>query len=328
MSKRVLLVRLDGVGDAMITAPLIAALTAAGHAVGALLSTRNAECFSERALIERHVVERVPWPQHGSTPQTRVRALAEIKAAHYDGALIASEEPEAYSYAKEAGIATRVGFWNGVERPLKSLWIAMQCTRLVHRPATLARTGQHEVDAIFALGAGYITERTPTKDAQRLRGLVASGSSMRTNMLAIQCTKKWIEIGCALDDVVRWLAPLRDRPNVALFASADEAGFAREVGARTNLPLRVFESVRAWIDAIAAAGMMLTPDTGAAHVAGMLGVPTVDVFARECFEEHAARWRPWAAPSRTLAAPSPGDSGNFGVVLGVALDSLGFALPA
>ena len=328
MSSRVLLVRLDGVGDAMVAAPLVAALTSAGHSVGAVLTTRNAQCFNEGAFVARHIVERVPWPAHGSTPQTRARALAEIRAARYDVALIASEEPEAYGYAKEGGIATRIGFWNGVERPLKSLWIAMQCTRLVHRPATLPRAPQHEVEALYALGAGYVNETAPTKDAQRLRALIASGPIVRTGTLAIQCTKKWMEIGCGLEDVVGWLACFAGRRDVMLFASAHEAAFAREVAGRTKLPLRVFESVRAWVDAIASAGMLLTPDTGGAHVAGMLGVPAVDVFARDRFAEHAARWRPWAAPARTLAAPAPGDAANFGAVLGVALDSLGFALPA
>ena len=42
MSK-LLLVRTDGVGDALVCAPLLAALRDAGHEVGALLSTRNAE---------------------------------------------------------------------------------------------------------------------------------------------------------------------------------------------------------------------------------------------------------------------------------------------
>ena len=74
--------------------------------------------------------------------------------------------------------------------------------------------------------------------------------------------------------------------------------------------------------------MLLTPDTGAAHVAGMIGVPVVDVFARDRFEEHALRWKPWAAPARTLAAPSAREAGDFATILGVALDSLGFALPA
>jgi hypothetical protein len=37
----VLLVRLDGIGDALVCAPLVAALRDAGHELGAVFSTRN-----------------------------------------------------------------------------------------------------------------------------------------------------------------------------------------------------------------------------------------------------------------------------------------------
>jgi len=48
---RVLLVRLDGIGDAAVCAPLLLALRDAGHEVGAALTTRNAGLFAPGALI-------------------------------------------------------------------------------------------------------------------------------------------------------------------------------------------------------------------------------------------------------------------------------------
>ena len=52
---------------------------------------------------------------------------------------------------------------------------------------------------------------------------------------------------------------------------------------------------------------VVTPDSGAAHLAGMAGVPCVDLFEPS---PHVAydvlRWRPWAAPCRTLVlGPDP-----------------------
>jgi ADP-heptose:LPS heptosyltransferase len=72
---RILLVRLDGIGDALVCAPLVAALRDAGHELGALLTTRNQTVFAERAFERVHAVERIPWPRHGATPESRARAL-------------------------------------------------------------------------------------------------------------------------------------------------------------------------------------------------------------------------------------------------------------
>src|SRR5471030_1378058 len=103
--RRILLVRLDGIGDALACTPLIHALRAAGHDVGLALSDRNSTVFAPGTAIATHVLERIPWPKHGSTPESHARAVAAIRAQHYDVALIASEEPEAYELAR--GIPVR-----------------------------------------------------------------------------------------------------------------------------------------------------------------------------------------------------------------------------
>ena len=114
---RVLLVRLDGIGDAAVCVPLIAALRDAGHEVGVALTTRNAGVFAPGAILAEHVLERIPWPAHGSTAQSTARANSEITALKYDVALIASEEPEAYALA--AQIPERVGFTTGWSAPVE-----------------------------------------------------------------------------------------------------------------------------------------------------------------------------------------------------------------
>jgi ADP-heptose:LPS heptosyltransferase len=72
---KILLVRGDGIGDALACAPLVAALRTAGHRVAALLSTGNRQAFAQRAFERVHVLERIPWPRHGSTPASRLIAL-------------------------------------------------------------------------------------------------------------------------------------------------------------------------------------------------------------------------------------------------------------
>jgi ADP-heptose:LPS heptosyltransferase len=62
------------------------------------------------------------------------------------------------------------------------------------------------------------------------------------------------------------------------------------------------ETTRAWIADVDGAAALVTPDTGAAHLAGMIGVPVVDVFPDAHFHAQTRRWRPWASSSIVVRA--------------------------
>ena len=133
---KILIVRCDGIGDALVCAPLVAALRDAGHELGIVLGVGNRDVFAKRTFARVHVLERIPWPEHGSTPKSRTKALADVRAIGYDVALIASEEVEAYAFAKDAKIPRRIGFINGWEKPFKTVQVKMMLTQSILRPAT------------------------------------------------------------------------------------------------------------------------------------------------------------------------------------------------
>jgi ADP-heptose:LPS heptosyltransferase len=280
--------------------PLVAALRDAGHELGIVLSTRNAEAFARGVFAERITLERIPWPKHGSTPETYRPAVTRARKGGYQIALIASEEPEAYRLAREAGIPRRIGFWNAWGRPLKSLWIRAMCTGVRFRCASAQRAEQHEVETLFTLGSELHDEPGPTRDVARLAPLVVSDLPRARVGRGLQLNPKWERLldRPALEALCRELAatgPLR------IFVSAAERA------AFSNLELAggelmVFDALGEWKRAIAEVNVLITPDTGAAHVAGMLGTPTVDCFPDPAtLPRDAARWHPWAAPYRALA---------------------------
>jgi len=298
---RVLLVRLDGIGDAAVSVPLLAALRDAGHAVGVALTTRNAGLFAPGALVAEHVLERIPWPAHGSTPESSRRAAAEIAAQRYDVALIASEEPEAYELA--APVARRVGFTTGWARPLKTLWVRRRVTRAVARAQTLGGDHAHEVEILYRLGAGLVRDARPSHDVARLRPLlVAAPRATARSGIVLQLGAKWETNGVApvaLRRVVEALAP----HGLRVVAAPAEAAAVR---ALFGVEPETFAGLRDWVAALDQAATVVTVDTGAAHVAGMLGVRTVDVFPDAHFDLQVRRWRPWAAPSIALRASQAG----------------------
>ena len=310
---KILLVRLDGIGDALACTPLVAALRDAGHQLGVALSQRNAAIFARETFAWTHVLERTPWPGHGHAHRDVAATIEAAASIGYDVALVASEEPDAYALAQRCA-SERVGFINGWEKPLKSVLVRRRLTRAIVRPAALERTAAHEVETLFGLGAGLHHEREPTRDVARLRPLVIDGNASgdeRPAPLAVQLSAKWTAMHVERAQLGAWIRALRARAPVRLLASGQEAG---EIGAVREFLGDVAESIdatlfdgdegmRAWKRAIAGAGALVTPDTGAAHVAGMSGTPCVDLFPDERNARvQMRRWSPWAAPSALLVA--------------------------
>jgi ADP-heptose:LPS heptosyltransferase len=92
---------------------------------------------------------------------------------------------------------------------------------------------------------------------------------------------------------------LRARGARFVAAPAERAASAAAFPA---LAIDVPPTTRAWIAAIDAAAALVSPDTGAAHLGGMIGVPVVDVFPDAHFDAQTRRWRPWASSSIVLRA--------------------------
>jgi ADP-heptose:LPS heptosyltransferase len=296
----VLLVRLDGIGDALACAPLVEALSDAGHELGAVLSLRNRDVFAARTFAHVHAVERIPWPRHGMTRASRDRALGEARRAHYDVALIASEEPDAYTFALDARIKRRIGFVNGWEKPFKTLSIRPMLTHALVRPASAALAIEHEVETLFRLGRGLHGEGVPTRDPERLRPLILDAEPQHHNRVAIQLNAKFVEKGI---DIAAFAAIAREleRHGLLTLGTSDDDEFGTAFAARSGTAFAPTATLLEWKALLGGARAIVTVDSGAAHVAGMLGIPSVVLFAPgAAVEVDMMRWRPWAAPSRTI----------------------------
>jgi ADP-heptose:LPS heptosyltransferase len=296
----VLLVRADGIGDALACVPLLDALRAAGHTVGAVLGTGNRDVFSSAALERVHVLERIPWPRHGSTPESRRSALEETRAARYDVALVASEEMDAFAFARDARIPRRTGYVNGFEKPLKTLRVRPLLTTTIERPASASRTIEHEVETLFRLGAGLVAEAVPTRDVARLQRLVLDAPSAPHGAVVLQVSGKLAHAGLGVEAYAS-LARLSIAEGCRVVVTGDDVPLVTEVARSAEVEARTNRPLREWKALIAGARVLITPDSGAAHVAGMVGVPCVDAFAPgNATARDVMRWKPWAAPHRTI----------------------------
>lgn len=301
-SPSVLLIRLDAIGDALALTPLLAALRQNAIPVDLVLGSVNATVFSSAA---RRRVDVAPFALRAGDRNNR-RAIARFGASlaprGYSHVLVATEDPGGLRLAAAVGAPHRVGFVNGWGKPLKTLWAAGRLTRRVVRTAGLDPRAPHECEVLFQLGSGLIAEREPTRDLARLRPLLLDLEPPRDARVVVQVTDKWARLGIDDGDVVALLQRVQAfgmRP----IAAASERAYADRIAHRAALPIERFERLAEWKAAIAGAAALVAPDSGAVHVAGMVGTPTVAIFppARNAALQRA-RWAPWAAPSRVLEA--------------------------
>lgn len=290
-----LLVRLDAIGDALTLVPAIAALRRHAYRIGAVLRPVNAEIFSRRALDHIHVATRAP----------RKEFAREIRGQRYGAALVVTEKPEGYRLAHDAGIPSRVGFENGWGKPLKTLWIRRMCTHTVYRTAGLDPRALHECEVVFSLARTIAPEPEPSRDPRVLRPYVIDEEPQPDARIAFQITDKWLRLGASMEAVIELARRITERHDVRFIAAQQEASFASAFTQAMGRRVELFASIAPWKHAIAAARALLAPDSGAAHVAGMVGTPVVSCFANQAFALQSRRWSPWAAPHRVLPMDGP-----------------------
>lgn len=286
-SPSALIVRLDAIGDALTTLPLIAALRGRGFRVGAVLRPVNAQIFSARALDRVHLA---------GTP-----GLAEeIRNEGYRVALIATEKPEAYRIARAARIPVRIGFENGWGKPFKTLWVRRMCTQTVFRTAGLDPRAPHECAVVFQLAADLLPETSPPRDPAVLRELVLDAEPQPDSRAVLQITDKWERLGASLEQVRDLFDRMKAHRGVRLIGAEREREFCERFASAANARVEMFADLTGWKNAIAASQGVMAPDSGAVHVAGMTGTPVVACFASEHFALQTGRWAPWAARNRVV----------------------------
>jgi ADP-heptose:LPS heptosyltransferase len=303
-SSSVLIIRLDGIGDALALTPLLAALRARALAVDVVLRTANAGAFSSRAA--REVITGL-FDLRSSRPANLAaieRLGAQLASRHYTHALVATEDPSGYRLALASHAPARIGFSNAWGKPAKTLWTRRFLTKRVYRSAGLDRRAPHECEVLFRLGAPLLPDAAvPTRDAAELRPLILENEPPADDRIAVQVTDKWERLGIAFDCVAELVRRVTAFGALRLIGSRAEAEYAMRISHATGESVECFDAIGNWKAAIAAAPAVIAPDGGALHVAGMVGTPTVGVFPpSRHFALQVARWAPWAAPHRIVRA--------------------------
>ncbi len=302
-SPSALIIRLDAIGDALALTPLLAAFRERGIPVDLVMNAGNAKIFAARAARNVFIA---PFEQRSSS-RANLASIArfgeELRKNDYSHVLVATEDPGGYRLARAVGAPNRIGFVNGFGKPLKTVWASTFLTQTIYRSAGLDRAGRHECNVLFELGRSLVGEGAhAVQDSDVLRTLVLERDVPPGRNIVFQVTDKWDRLGIAFDDVVLALQALSLRGSVRAITAENERAYAERVSVASRMEVETFTDIELWKEAIGSAAMLVAPDSGAIHVAGMLGTPVIAVFPVEHYDLQVARWAPWASVSRIIPA--------------------------
>ncbi len=308
--RRLLLVRLDGLGDAVVCVPALEGLRDAwpGMRFGAVCSEANARLFSQD----------VSWIHIFDPKMSFHEFMVEIRAKQYTDAMIATEEPVGYRIARFSGASRRAGFWHRLEKSFKSIWQRFQVTHAIYRPAAWRKKQEHEAETIYrlatALGAALPVPRDPRRLSHWLNTKNGSPQASPQAAFGFQVSRKLMTAGWGPAGWTRFLLKMMQASSfdrcVMLASRLDEAlalslfdRLAQDSRSANRVSLALCADLPGWLARLASLGALITADTGAAHAAGMLGVPVIDFFEPLRFTQLSHQWRPWAAPSHCIVKP-------------------------
>ncbi len=312
-AQRILAVRLDNLGDVLVTTPALHAIKASlPHAHLTLLASPvGAQVARLNPDIDDLIVYEAPWmdPWHKlpQDSQREQKTIATIQESHFDGALIftsvhQSSLPAAY-LCYLAGIPLRVAA--SIDGPGSLL-----TTRHKH-PERMMHEVQRGLDLVSSIGLETddldLVLRVPENARRQLAALLSKQDIDLSRPLVVVhpgCsmparTYPWEMYAQVVDLLVERLGA-----TVALTGAMDEQALVDRVlvrlrrhTRRATLALAGALSFEQFCALIEAADLTITNNTGPMHISAAVKTPVIALFALTNSPE---QWGPWRVPHRQL----------------------------
>ncbi len=276
--KSILVVRLDALGDTLLSTPAVKALT---------------ERYERVTVVTKPV----------GTPVMRplAHAVETLTGEKFDAALVFTEKRAGLRMASSAPV--RVGFDPGWSQPLKTLWVKHALTHRVPFPNDLRQDpGLHEVERycklVEALGGGPVDPGPlllTVPPALKRKERAWMGEHLGRTPVGVQLTPKW---GVPDEVLLRLMASL-EGPVLALYGPAERA-WAEPIVKKAGVVGGFRPDLLEYAALLSNCRQLVSVDTGAVHVAAALGIPTVAVFPHKHHEHCVRRWRPWKVEHRVV----------------------------
>jgi ADP-heptose:LPS heptosyltransferase len=316
-ARRVLAVRLDNLGDVLVTTPAIRAIRESlpEAEITLLASPAGAQAGRLNPDVDDVIVYRAPWMDpwrelpHDSAREQRI--IAQVRARRFDAAVIfasfrQSPLPAAY-LCYLADIPLRLAA--SIDGPGSLL-----TTRHRH-PERVMHEVARGLDLVGAVGLAVADDRLVLRVPEEARTNLAEKMersdalhfepqppNLRTPLVVVHpgCTMPartypWEQFAAAADLVIE-----RTGAAVALTGATHERELVARVSGRMRRPAAPLAgelSFPEFCALVERADLVITNNTGPMHMAAALGTPVVALFA---LTNPPEVWGPWRVPHRLL----------------------------
>jgi len=279
---RVLIVRLDHLGDVLLTTPLIRAATKAGNEVHILVRESCATLFTGNTAVTTHTVEQVA----PDFPRRWWRLGAWMRSRKFDMILLPYAKPPQLLLASAlSGARRRIAMWGGILGRLT----LHQCLRSGMRSGARHFS---EIPLDCAIAAGFPTDGLKPDFSLTAAEIDLARAELTARFPGLKIVG--IHPGCAgntcnLPSAIfgALAALLLEHPGLAIVAT----GIPSERGLFDTWPQSVLNhprfynacgqwDIRQLAAHIANYTTMVVPSTGPLHIAAAFAVPTVTAFCR------------------------------------------------
>ena len=314
-ARRVLAIRLDNLGDVLMTTPALAALRESlPDARITLLASPGTACLRPHLKeIDDLIPYAAPWMK-ASAPSHAVDAVAMIRrlqAERFDAAVIFtafSQSPlPAAQLSQLAGIDLRLAHCHENPYQLLSDWIADP-----EPHQTVRHEVQRQLDLVAAIGCRTADPRL--RFAIDPASQLAAAARLKVLGLGAGSRRKWLVLHPGASAPSRrypaeqWSAlgnELVAAMNCTLLwtGSGDEAELIQRIRSQVRHPglnLANQLGLGEFAALLDAAPVLITNNSGPVHLAAALGTPVVDLYALTN-PQHT----PWGTPHRVLFHPVP-----------------------
>lgn len=291
---RILLLRQDRIGDALVSVPVIRALRRAypDATMHMLFSRTN---YGVRGAMAPYVDH--AWC-YNKTPVHALRLLAALRRARYDVVVDLMDNPSANAQliARWCGAPLRVGIRH--ER----------AGHYTHAVPLLDRAEAHMVERIaqLLLPFGIDPARVPLDleyhidpEARRVarKRLGPAGRPLR---LGVNISPRYWGrdnfIAC-----IRWVGEWDQRFSVAVGGAPEQGDEVDAIAAATGAArIPTVDSFEEYAAMIHEFDLLLTPDTSTVHLAAAWKIPMVGLY--HWAPGHPALWRPYRSPHRAVVS--------------------------
>lgn len=304
----VLVARLDSLGDVLLAGPAVRAVAARASRVTLLCGPRGRAVAELLPGVDDILCFQAPWidPEPDPVSKDEVGGLVdELAARRIDQAIVlTSFHQNALPLAlilRMADVPTIAAI--SEDYPGSLLDVRHRVPPLIHeveRSLSLAATLGYELPPGDEGRLAIMRTATPAVRT----GLRPDGPYVAVHPGASVPARAWSP--SRYRDLVRELTASGRR--VVVTGGPDETGLTASVvaGAPGTVDAGGALSVAQLADVLAGAGVVVTGNTGPAHLASAVGTPVVSLFAPTV---PAACWRPWAVPHVLLGVQDIGCAG-------------------